>query len=92
MKKKFILQVTGEPLVKRSDDNEAALKKRLVTYHTQTQPLVDYYAIRGLHHYINAAKSSQEVFKDIDSIFLKATKTNEQKSSFFSRLFSWRID
>ncbi|XP_015596442.1 adenylate kinase [Cephus cinctus] len=78
--------VTGEPLVRRSDDNVEALKKRLVSYHTQTQPLVDYYALQGIHNYVNAAKSSEQVFKDIDAIFLKSIKQNEKKS-FFSRFF-----
>ncbi|XP_017881181.1 adenylate kinase [Ceratina calcarata] len=74
--------VTGEPLVKRSDDNAEALKKRLQTYHIQTQPLVDYYALRGIHYYVNAAQSAKNVFKDIDRIFLNATK-QEKKKSFF---------
>ena len=78
--------ITGEPLVKRSDDNAEALKKRLATYHTQTQPLVDYYALQGIHYYVNAAQSSKNVFKDIDRIFMKTVK-QEEKKSFFSRFF-----
>jgi adenylate kinase len=35
--------VTGEPLVQRSDDNEETVNKRIATYHAQTKPLVDYY-------------------------------------------------
>lgn len=80
------LQITGEPLIRRSDDNAEALKKRLASYHTQTQPLVDYYALRGIHNYVDAAKSSEQVFKDIDSIFIKAIQ-HDQKKSFFSRFF-----
>ncbi|KAG5325134.1 KAD2 kinase, partial [Pseudoatta argentina] len=75
--------VTGEPLIKRSDDNEESLKKRLATYHTQTAPLVDYYALQGIHYYINAAQSAEKVFKDIDQILLKSTK----KKGFFSKFF-----
>ncbi|XP_012276906.1 adenylate kinase [Orussus abietinus] len=78
--------VTGEPLIKRSDDNEDALKKRLVTYHKQTQPLIDYYTLQGVHFYVDAAKSSEEVFKNIDSIFLSTMKKKEKKN-FFSRFF-----
>lgn len=74
--------ITGEPLIKRSDDNAEALKKRLVTYHTQTQPLVDYYALQGIHYYVNAAQATDKVFKDIDKIFLKSTKQQEKKSFF----------
>lgn len=35
--------VTGEPLVQRADDNEATVRKRIETYHEQTEPLVQYY-------------------------------------------------
>ena len=36
--------VTGEPLIQRDDDSEETVKKRLQVYHSQTRPLVDYYA------------------------------------------------
>ncbi|XP_003707651.1 adenylate kinase 2 [Megachile rotundata] len=82
--------VTGEPLIKRSDDNVDALKKRLSTYHTQTQPLVNYYALQGIHYYVNAAQSSKNVFEDIDRIFQKTInqdKGEEKKKGFFSWFF-----
>lgn len=63
--------VTGEPLIRRSDDNAETLKKRLTTYHSQTKPLVDYYALQGLHYRVDASKSADEVFSKIDSIFLR---------------------
>jgi len=40
--------VTGEPLIKRSDDSEEVLKKRLEGFHTSTKPLIDYYESKGL--------------------------------------------
>jgi len=36
--------VTGEDLVQREDDKEETVKKRLEVYHSQTEPLVKYYA------------------------------------------------
>ncbi|MBA2689741.1 MAG: adenylate kinase [Burkholderiales bacterium] len=36
--------VTGEALVQREDDKEETVKKRLQVYHTQTEPLVEYYS------------------------------------------------
>jgi len=36
--------VTGEPLVQRDDDQEETVRKRLVVYHSQTEPLLAYYA------------------------------------------------
>ncbi len=35
--------VTGEPLAQRSDDNEETVMKRIMTYHEQTKPLINYY-------------------------------------------------
>jgi len=69
--------ITGEPLIRRSDDNAEALKKRLEAYHQQTRPLANYYALRGLHYKIDAAKTASRVFEDIDVIF----KTQKQKKS-----------
>ncbi len=36
--------VTGEDLVQREDDKVETVKKRLEVYHSQTKPLVEYYA------------------------------------------------
>lgn len=36
--------LTGEDLIQREDDHEATVMKRLEVYHSQTKPLVDYYA------------------------------------------------
>jgi len=35
--------ITGEPLIQRDDDQEETVRKRLDVYHTQTEPLIDYY-------------------------------------------------
>ena len=35
---------TGEALIQRDDDKEETVLKRLAVYHSQTRPLVDYYA------------------------------------------------
>lgn len=59
-------QETGEPLMRRSDDNAEALKKRLEAYHKQTQPLAKYYELKGLHFKVDAAKSASAVFGDIE--------------------------
>lgn len=61
--------ITGEPLIKRSDDNAETLKKRLQTYHEQTTPLIDYYSKKGIHYSIDAAKPPEQVFGMINKIF-----------------------
>ena len=35
--------VTGEPLIQRSDDQEGTVRNRLTVYHEQTKPLINYY-------------------------------------------------
>lgn len=35
---------TGDPLIQREDDQEETIKKRLEVYHSQTEPLVDFYS------------------------------------------------
>ena len=35
--------VSGEPLIQRTDDEEETVRKRLAVYHDQTQPLVGFY-------------------------------------------------
>ena len=47
-KKAMTDDVTGEPLVQRSDDNAETLKKRLGTYHAQTASVTDYYRKKGI--------------------------------------------
>ena len=53
--------VTGEPLMRRKDDNEEALKKRLDAFHKQTMPVVDYYSKQGLYTAVNANQPSETV-------------------------------
>jgi adenylate kinase len=40
--------ITGEPLIQRSDDNAETLKKRLGTYHAQTAAVSGYYRKQGI--------------------------------------------
>lgn len=63
--------VTGEPLIKRTDDNETSLKQRLECYHQLTKPLVDYYKHRGIHHKIDASLPATRVYSLVESIFYK---------------------
>lgn len=62
--------VTGEPLIQRSDDNVETLRKRLTTYHSQTGPVADYYKNKGLWHGIDAAQSPAVVWDSLRAIFV----------------------
>lgn len=49
----------------RADDNEETIKKRLVVYHSQTQPLIEWYEKEGLHKHIDGLGSLDRIFADI---------------------------
>lgn len=57
--------ITGEPLIQRSDDNADALKKRLVTYHKQTKPVVGYYQKTGIWSGLDASQEPGQVWKNM---------------------------
>lgn len=38
----------GSKLFQRDDDNEATVSNRLAVYHSQTEPLIEYYTAKGL--------------------------------------------
>lgn len=61
--------VTGEPLIQRSDDNAETLKKRLSTYHQQTSPVVAYYQKTGIWKPIDASQEPGQVWKSMLTIF-----------------------
>lgn len=68
-KKDMTDDITGEPLIQRSDDNENTLRKRLGTYHEQTGPVVDYYRKTGIWSRIDASAEPGVVWKSILKVF-----------------------
>src|SRR3954470_13153309 len=48
--------VTGEPLIQRTDDNADTWKKRLSTYHSQTSPVIAYYQKTGIWRPVDATQ------------------------------------
>jgi len=61
--------ITGEPLIQRSDDNAETLVKRLITYHKQTKPVVDYYRKQGIWRGIDASQEPGLVWKQLLDVF-----------------------
>lgn len=49
----------------RADDNEETIKKRLVVYHSQTQPLIEWYKNEGIHYHIDGLGDLDRIFTDI---------------------------
>ncbi|KAG2316791.1 hypothetical protein Bca52824_019913 [Brassica carinata] len=57
--------ITGEPLIQRKDDNAEVLRSRLAAFHTQTEPVIDYYAKKAVLTNIHAEKAPQEVTSEV---------------------------
>ena len=55
----------GKPLKQRSDDEPEKVKKRLKTYHEQTEPLIDYYEERGFLRRFDGTRDKVEVHDHI---------------------------
>jgi len=75
-KKPMADDVTGEPLIQRSDDNVDTLRKRLSTFHAQTGPVVEYYRKKGVWTGIDAAQSPKVVWSNV----AKALEKSESRS------------
>ena len=55
--------ITNEPLIIRDDDKEETVRNRLLVYHNQTKPLIDYYNKNVIT--INGSQSIQKVKSSI---------------------------
>ena len=60
-----VCPICGGKLVKRDDDVEDLIVRRLAAFHFMTEPLVSYYRQKGTLLTINAEQPIGEVFKDI---------------------------
>jgi adenylate kinase len=56
-----VCDVCGGELYQRDDDSEETVRKRLEVYHTQTEPIIDYYKAQGLVVTISALGKVEEV-------------------------------
>ena len=56
-----VCDVCGGELYQRDDDSEDTVRKRLEVYHTQTEPIIDYYKAQGLVVTISALGKVAEV-------------------------------
>lgn len=60
-KQEGVCDVCGGELYQRDDDSEETVRKRLEVYHTQTEPIIDYYKAQGLVVTISALGKVEEV-------------------------------
>jgi adenylate kinase len=55
----------GARLVQRDDDKEDTIRRRLEVYHSQTEPLIDYYDRAGVLRRFDGLRSAEEVHDHI---------------------------
>ena len=67
-KKEGVCDVCGGELILRDDDKAETVKKRLDVYHTQTQPLIDYYTRQGVLKTVDGTAALDKVFQAIVEI------------------------
>ena len=51
----------------RADDTDEGIRRRLENYHRETEPLIEYYRVRGNLVTIHGERSESEVFAEIQS-------------------------
>lgn len=67
-KKEGICDKCGSELILRDDDKPETVKNRLDVYHTQTQPLIDFYSGKGVLKDVDGTVDMMDVFKAITDI------------------------
>ena len=63
-----VCDACGAPVTQRADDKPETVKKRLDVYHSQTQPLIDYYTKQGKLAEVDGTQSVDAVFDAIVKI------------------------
>jgi adenylate kinase len=63
-----ICDLCGGQLTIRDDDMPETVQKRLNVYHTQTQPLIEYYTGAGILKSVDGTQDVNKVFEDILAI------------------------
>lgn len=65
----------GSPLIKRADDNPETIRKRLDTYHKETEPLINYYKNEGLLERVDINIYSETTKEDTTRASIEKIKT-----------------
>ena len=63
---------SGSDFLYRSDDNEEVVASRLVVYHEQTKPIIDFYSKKGLISTVDGLKDIPLVTSDLVGILSEA--------------------
>lgn len=61
-------QITGEPLIQRPDDKPETVVARLNAFHSETEPVLDYYKKQNKLRTVNADQKIDTVWTEVKSI------------------------
>jgi adenylate kinase len=74
-KRDGVCDIDGSELIHRPDDSEGVIGERLSAYNHQTQPLVEYYTVRGMLSPVDAMADADTVTASVAKI-LDGAKAN----------------
>ena len=63
-----VCEKCGAKLYIRDDDKPETVQKRIQAYNEKTQPLIEYYADKGLLHTVKGDRSLEEVQREIAAL------------------------
>lgn len=63
-----VCDACGAKLILRDDDKPETVKERLNVYHTQTQPLIDFYEAKGCLKAVDGTQAIEAIFDQITKI------------------------
>jgi len=66
-KEDMVCDLCGSQLVRREDDNEESIKKRLADFHKDNDEIIEEYEKRGILIKVDAGKSIDEIRNDVET-------------------------
>ena len=69
-KKAGICDVDGSPLIQRKDDAPSIIKERFKIYHTETEPVAEYYRKKKILITVDGSGSPEEVYQRVERAIL----------------------
>jgi len=76
-----VCDVCRSKLIRRKDDEEDVIRRRLEVYRRETEPLIKYYEERGLLKNIEADGTVDEIWREISAIVSEALLRDHNSSS-----------
>ncbi len=71
----------GGKLIQREDDRPEAIRVRMASYHKSTEPLIEYYAKRGLLRTISAEGTAAEILqRTVEALTARGAKAHDSAS------------